>query len=234
MILGVVPARGGSKGMPRKNLVRLGGQPLIVHTLRAARASARLGAVVVSTDDAEIADAARREGIDVPRLRPAALSTDEIAVWPAVRDAVQAWEQSHRRVDTVVVLQPTSPLRTAADIDGCIGAFETSGADLCASVVRPHDSPYFNMVERRGQTPFVRPCSETMRGLARRQDAPPVYALNGAVYVVGRAVLEQLENQFTVDRYAVYEMPASRSVDIDSEHDLALAEWWALRAPLNS
>src|SRR5262249_37345481 len=136
------------------------------------------------------------------------------------------WESTHRTTaSAVVLLQPTSPLRTAGDIDGCIDRFCETNAEICASVVRPHDSPYFNMVEADPRArPFVPACSPHMHRYARRQDAPVVYALNGAVYVIGRSTLARIENQFRLRRFAVYEMPTRRSVDIDDAEHLALAE----------
>lgn len=232
MILGIVPARGGSKGLAGKNLRPLGGLPLVVHTIQAARASALLSDVVVSTDDPAIAEVARGAGAKVPFLRPADLATDTIAVWPAVRHAVEHWEAATPGVEleAVVLLQPTSPLRSAEDIDTCIARFREHEAEICVTVVVPHDSPYFNMVQITTDTaPFARPCSPIMREHARRQDAPSVYALNGAVYVVARPALAALENQFQLTRYAVSEMPRRRSVDIDSLEDLELAEWLLAR-----
>lgn len=232
MILGVIPARGGSKGLPGKNIRPLGGLPLIVHTIRAAQGSRRLDDCLVSTDDPQIAEVAREAGARVPFLRPADLATDRIAVWPAVRHAVAQWEANGgARVDVAVLLQPTSPLRASEDIDACLARLADDGADLCVSVVRPHDSPYFNMVEITTETaPFARACSPLMRDAVRRQDAPAVYALNGAVYAVRRAVLEALENQFRIERLAVSEMPRQRSVDIDSLEDLELAAFMLSRA----
>lgn len=227
-ILGVIPARGGSKGVPGKNLQPLSGIPLIVHTIRAAQQSVLLSDFFVTTDDPGIADVARAAGARVPFLRPAELSTDEISVWPAVRHAVEHWERQEAQIlEAVVLLQPTSPLRTGDDIDACVTRFRELAADICATVVAPHDSPYFNMVEVSLESaPFVRPCSPLMLDCSRRQQAPPVYALNGAVYVVRREVLATIENQFRVLRFAVYEMPRCRSVDIDGPEDFALAEWW--------
>jgi CMP-N,N'-diacetyllegionaminic acid synthase len=232
VILGVVPARGGSKGLVGKNLRPLGGLPLVVHTIHAAQKSALLSDFVVSTDDPEIAAIARGAGARVPFLRPAELATDAIAVWPAVRHAVEQWEAATpgSALEAVVLLQPTSPLRNAEDIDNCITRFREHAADICVTVVAPHDNPYFNMVEITADSaPFARPCSPIMRAHARRQDAPTVYALNGAAYVVARSALATLENQFHLTRYAVCEMPRHRSVDIDSLEDLELAEWLLAR-----
>ena len=230
MNLGVIPARGGSKGLPGKNLRLLGGIPLIVHTIRAAQRARGIEAFVVSTDDEAIAETAKHAGALVPFLRPAELATDQISVWPALLHATKHWEnQTGQSVDAVVLLQPTSPLRTARDIDACLEKFWASAANICVSVVTPHDSPYFNMVEPVPTSPeFVQPCTSAMR--FRRQESPPVYALNGAVYVLRRRFLQGLNNQFELEPMAIHEMPRTRSVDIDTIEDLELAEWWLERA----
>lgn len=229
--LGVIAARGGSKGFPGKNLRLLDGRPLIEHTILAARHSRMLDYFLVSTDDRVIADAARAAGAKVPFLRPPALATDEISIWPAVRHATEQWEQAAgRQADAVVLLQPTSPLRIGEDIDGCLARFWELEADICVSVTASHDGPYFNLVEPVAGSMFFRACSPVMLDCERRQQALPVYALNGAVYVVRRSALRTLENQFRIERFAVHEMPRWRSVDIDTAEDLELAEWLISRA----
>lgn len=232
MNLGVIAARGGSKGFPGKNLRRLAGLPLIVHTILAAQQSRLLDAFLVTTDDPAIAAAAREAGAPVPFMRPPELATDNIPIWPAMLHAAEQWEKTAgRTADAVVLLQPTSPLRTAGDIDGCITRFRDSEADICSSVTATHDSPYFNMVEPvPGDPDLVRPCTSLMTDRSRRQEAPPVYAVNGAVYVIKRSVLQDLQNQFRVGRYVAYEMPRARSVDIDGPDDLEFAEWLLSRA----
>lgn len=236
MILAVIPARGGSKGLPRKNLCLLGGLPLVSHAIRAAKKSRHVDELVVSTDDAVIAEVAAAEGAKVPFLRPAELATNETPTWPVVRHAVEQWEAaSGRSVDAVVVLQPTSPLRTEDDIDHCVVKFRDTAADMCVTVVAAHDSPYFNMVEVTPESaPFARACSRLMLKHSRRQDAPPVYALNGAVYVIRASILPTLENQFRLARFAIHEMPRNRSIDIDSADDLEYAEWLVLRSSLRT
>lgn len=225
-MLGVIPARGGSQGIPGKNLRLLGGQPLIVHTIEAARESRLLGDFLVSTDDPAIADVARQAGASVPFMRPPELATAEVSAWRAASHAADEWERlTGKTVENLVLLQPTSPLRRREDIDGCIARFHDTGADICSTVTASHHSPYFNMVEPCPESPqFVRPCSALMLDHAARQTAPPVYALNGAVYVARRAVLPGLRNQFEVARYAVYVMSRLRSVDIDDLEDFTLAE----------
>jgi len=213
--------------LPGKNLLLLDGVPLIIHTIRAAKESRLLDEFLVSTDDVKIAEVARSARANVPFLRPSELAGDETPVWLAVRHAVEHWEgiEAHP-ISAVVLLQPTSPLRTGSDIDACILRFRELDADMCATAVLTHDNPYFNMVEATpGFFPFVRPCSPLMVNSFRRQDSPQVYALNGAVYVVRRSVLGTFDNQFQVSRFAIVEMPRSRSVDIDSEEDLQLAQW---------
>ena len=230
-MIAVIPARGSSKGLPRKNLRPLAGTPLVVHTIRAAQASRLLRDFVVSTDDDEIAAAARAAGAPVPFVRPAELARDETTAWPVVRHAIDDWEgRNGQHAEAAVLLQPTSPLRTGADIDDCIDRFRALKADIAATATRAHDSPHFNMLEvTPDSAPFARACSPLMLKHLRRQEAPPVYALNGAVFVVRREVLAALDNQFTIERFVVSEMPRERSVDIDTADDLALAEWYLSR-----
>lgn len=232
MNLGIIVARGGSKGFPGKNIHPLAGKPLIVHTIQAAQHSRLLDAFLVSTDDQAIAQIAKAVGASVPFMRPPELVTDEVPIWPTLLHATEYWEKATgRRAETVVMLQPTTPLRTGEDIDGCIAQFGSTKADICVSVSKAHDSPYFNMVEPiPGYPDRLRPCTDFMRKHSRRQDAPPVYALNGGVYVLRRSLFPGLESQFQVDSYAVYEMPRSRSVDIDDPEDMALAEWLLSRS----
>ncbi|HEX2194610.1 MAG TPA: acylneuraminate cytidylyltransferase family protein, partial [Candidatus Limnocylindria bacterium] len=130
----IIPARGGSKGLPRKNLRLLGGEPLVVHTVRAALAARRVDRVLVSTDDAAIARAARRAGADVPFRRPPELATDHAATLPVVQHAV-AWLEDHgQRVDVVVTLQPTSPLRGPAEIDAVVALLDGGDSRSAVSV----------------------------------------------------------------------------------------------------
>src|SRR3989337_3350204 len=163
MILGVIPARGGSKGLPGKNLRLVAGVPLIVHTIRAARKSRLLSDFIVSTDDPAIAQVARAEGAKVPFLRPPDLAEDDVSMWPVVRHAVAEWErggEGEEAAEAVALLQATSPLRTAVDIDACIARFLELDAGICVTVFAAHDSPYFNMVEITAESaPYARPCS---------------------------------------------------------------------------
>jgi len=158
--LGIIAARGGSKGLSGKNLRLLAGRPLIEHTILAAKQSRLLSDFLVTTDDAAIAETARAAGASVPFMRPAELAADETPIWPVVLHATERWEEaSGQRADAVVLLQATSPLRISEDIDGCIERFWTLKADICSSVVQT----YFNLVEPIPNSPgFVRPCSPVM------------------------------------------------------------------------
>ena len=230
--LGVVVARGGSKRFPGKNLGLLGGRPLIAYSIEAARRSRLLDDFLVSTDDPKIAEVAREAGASVPFLRPPELATDEVPIWPVALHATRQWEvRSGRSVGATVLLQATSPLRSAEDIDGCIQRFWDQEADVCASVTIPHDSPYFNLVEPRPDDPgLVRPCTEEMLTPHHHRTRHLVYALNGAVFVYRPSILGGLTSQFRVGRYVVYPMPRCRSVDIDEPEDLDLAEWYLQRS----
>lgn len=223
-VLGLIPARGGSKTIPRKNLRPLGGRPLIAWTFQAARGSARLTRIICSTDDAEIAALARQAGVEVPFLRPAELAQDDTPTLPVVQHAVRAVEQAGYRADVVVLLQPTSPLRRAAHIDAAVDLLLSSGADAVVSVVEvPH---HFNPVsllriEDGRLVPYLP--GEGVRVL-RRQDKPEVWARNGAaVYVTRREVLLDEESFFGRDCRPLV-MSREESVDIDDETDLAIAE----------
>lgn len=216
--LGLIPARGGSKRLPGKNLRRLGGKPLIAWTIEAALGAAMLDRVVVSTDDPAIARVSETHGAEVPFVRPPGLSTDTATSLDVVLHALEALPP----VDFVVLLQPTSPLREAADIDAAVRLAHDRRADAVVSVC-PTDHPpeWCNVLPEDGSMAgFLR---EEVRGV-RSQDLPTSYRLNGAIYVYRRARLLR-ERAFAMDEtcYA-YVMPSGRSVDIDTELDLELAE----------
>jgi len=215
-VLAIVPARGGSKGLPRKNVLDLGGRPLLAWTLAAAQASRYLDRCVVSTDDEEIAAVARAHGGDVPFIRPAELATDAASAQDVLEHALRQLPG----FGIVVILQPTSPLRSSNDIDGAIETLQEHHAPSCVSVVEPGKSPYwsYRVDENNRLTPLLDPAFSRMR----RQDLPQTYVLNGAVYAAHTQWL--LDNRGALgDGTVPYVMPAERSVDIDSAFDLELA-----------
>jgi|LauGreDrversion4_2_1035121.scaffolds.fasta_scaffold130488_3 CMP-N,N'-diacetyllegionaminic acid synthase len=220
-VIATVCARGGSKGLPGKNLRDFAGQPLIVRTIAQALACPGLDAVYVSTDDEAIAQVAREAGARVPYLRPAELATDEAGKLPVIEHLVRHLESQGLEIATIVDLQPTSPLREAADIASALALRDQ--APLVVSVSEARDNPYFNLVE---QQPGGRVGLSKGQGLARRQDTPAVYALNGAIYVWQRAALSQaaVHGLWSVP-IAPYVMPGWKSVDIDDLEDFDYALW---------
>jgi CMP-N,N'-diacetyllegionaminic acid synthase len=219
-IVGLIPARGGSKGLPGKNLISLGGRPLIAYTCDAALGSRLMSRVIVSTDDPAIAATVRAHGIEAPFLRPAELSSDEALMRDVACHAL-AWLQSTgEAVDVLVILQPTSPLRRAEHIDAAIELLARSGADAVVSVVKvPHRfGPASLMSLHEGRLTSIQTA-----GPLRRQDKPVLYARNGpAVLALTRKALEG--ESFYSGNVGALEMSEAESIDIDSAEDLLLAE----------
>lgn len=215
-VLAVVTARGGSKGVPGKNVAEVGGRPLIAWTALAAAASEVVDRAVVSTDDPSIADAARAAGLEVPFMRPADLARDDT---PGPAPVLHAIETVGEPFDLVVLLQPTSPLRNGADIDACVRRCVESGAPACVSVSEPRESPYWMYTLDAGGrlVPFTGPGPV----VPRRQDLPTTYALNGAVYVA-RVGWFLRERAFLTEETVACVMPPERSLEIDTPLDLAI------------
>lgn len=214
-VLALIPARGGSKGIPQKNIVTLGDRPLLAWTIEAARGSAHIDRVVLSSDDDAIIDVARQHGCEAPFKRDASLSGDAAATMDVVLDALDRLPG----FDWIVLLQPTSPLRTAADIDGCIAAMTAVQAPAAVSVRPAEDHPYL-VFQTDAQGRMRRFAAPQEGASLRRQDLPPAWALNGAVYVARVDWLRDQRNFLSADTVA-YPMPAQRSVDIDTPNDLA-------------
>lgn len=225
MIVGIVPARGGSKSISRKNLRPICGKPLVCHAIEAGLASQYIDRVIVSTDDQEIANVARTAGAHVPFVRPAQLAGDHVGPVPVLQHAV-GWLEAHgERVNAVVTLQPTSPLRKASHIDAAIRKFIETGADTVVTVCAVEYSPYWmQRLDGDRLTPFMPEGMKT----PRRQDLPPVFQLNGAVYVMRRDVVMEQGRVFGDDTRAIV-MSREESIDIDEELDFALAELIASR-----
>jgi CMP-N-acetylneuraminic acid synthetase len=220
--VGIIPARGGSKGLPGKHLLPLGGRPLIAWTFEAAQAAGSLAQVIVSTDDPAIAAAARAAGIDVPFERPAALAADDTPMLDVLVHAVQELDRAHDRVEVIVLLQPTSPFRTADHIDAAVTLLAQSGADSVVSVIAvPHRFVPESLMRLDGEqlTPYAGEI-----GATRRQDKPLLYARNGpAVLAVRRNVLLEQRSLYGRNIRPLV-MADAESIDIDTAHDLALAE----------
>ncbi len=222
-ILALIPARGGSKGIPRKNLAPLGGRPLIAWTIESATQAAGLGRIVVSTDDEEIAAVARREGAEAPFLRPAALASDDAGALPTIRHAVEHLDGEGWRADAVIYLQPTSPFRGSAPIEQAVRLLADGACDTVVSVVKvPHAmTPPSLMRIVGGMLEFVAPPEARS---FRRQDKPALYARNGpAVLGLTRATIVE-QGQLHGERILPIEMGRIESHDIDDPVDLLIAE----------
>lgn len=224
-VLAVITARGASKRVPRKNIRLLAGKPLIAWTIEAALgAKHHLYRILVSTDDKEIADIAAQFGAEVPFVRPPDLAGDQVKSLPVVQHAVRFVEDRDRvKIDWVLLLQPTSPLRLSKDIDSSI---ELALSNQCDSVISVyelmHHHPVFaKKIDDRGYlAPFA---IEEPEGLRRQDVSPPAYMRNGAIFLTRRDVLME-HNSIWGTRIKPYIMPEERSIDIDSELDCRLAE----------
>lgn len=218
-VLAVITARGGSKGIPGKNIRMVAGKPLIAWTIDAAKPSRYIDRLILSTDDEKIASVAAEFGCEVPFRRPQNLAQDDT---PGIEPVLHAVEMLPH-YDHVILLQPTSPLRTTEDIDACLELFEKRGAKACVSVVET-DKPPFWMYQLEPDNK-MKPVLENGERYHRRQDAPPVYVLNGAVYVAHAQWLRESKSFLTEETLA-FVMPKERSLDVDTEADLLLAEYY--------
>lgn len=211
-ILAVIPARGGSKGVPRKNVRPLAGRPLIAWTIEQAKASRMIDRIIVSSEDEEVLETARRYGGEVPFVRPVELAQDETPGMAPIRHAISELPDH----DYTVVLQPTSPLRVVGDIDACIAKCHATGADACVTVAAVDTPPQWMFVKGEGDR--IEPLLSGADVEVRRQELPNIVALNGAVYVARTAWLKA-GHSFLEGHVVCHEMPAERSLDIDTEWD---------------
>ncbi len=218
-----VCARGGSKGVPGKNLRPLDGKPLICHTIEQALASGLFETVAVSSDSDAILEAARRSGVEHWVRRPDELAGDHAGKADAIRHCVAEVEASlGANFEVLVDLDATSPLRLVQDIHGAVSLMETNGVSNVITGARARRSPYFNLVER-GSDGSVRLAKQPESAVLRRQDVPDCFDMNASVYVWQRDVFMSEPAVFYPDTL-LYEMPEERSVDIDSELDFAIVE----------
>lgn len=222
-VLGLVPARGGSKGIARKNLRLLAGQPLLQYTAAAAQGAQRLSRVLLSTEDPEIADVGRRCGLWTPFLRPRTLAADDTPMFAVVTHALDWLEKNGVQYDAVCLLQPTNPLRRAADIDACVDRLVDSGADCVVTVLpiperlNPHWAYFLD------DDGFLRPALGAREPIARRQELPRAYYRDGSVYVSRVDVIRQYGTLYGT-RVLPYHFDPRRSVNLDDESDWQRAE----------
>ena len=222
-VLGVIPARGGSKGVPRKNIRLLNGRPLLEYTAAAALASTSLSRVILSTDDETIAEVGRRCGLDVPFLRPAGLATDATPTLPVIQHAVAFVESAGEVVDAICILQPTTPLRRARDIDECVERLRASAADAIVTIVPvpPEHNPHW--VYFRDPAGHLRLSTGEREPIPRRQSLPRAFRREGSVYVVRRAAVMERHTLFG-DRLIGHPLDPEQCVDINTDGDWARAE----------
>lgn len=218
----VIPARGGSKGIPRKNIRPLAGKPLIHYSIEVARALACDDRhVIVSTDDDEIAAVAEATGLPVPYRRPAALATDTAGSREVIIDAMDMADREGIAYDCVVLLQPTSPLRTADDVRACLDLYDPESTDMVVSVTEAACNPYYDCFETSAEGYLHVSKGDGL--ITRRQDAPKAWQYNGAVYVINPDSLRRMPLG-AMPRRVPCEMPRSRSVDLDTLLDWTIAE----------
>lgn len=219
-VLAIIPARGGSKGIPKKNIRLLAGKPLIHYTIHAAQESKYIHDIIVSTDDDEIANVAKSQGATIIK-RPAELSRDASPTIDAILHTLDLCELKDINTEIVVLLQPTSPLRTSADIDAALELFMHSECDSVISVVEANHPPHWNMVLEGS---YLQPIFDQTSVKMRRQDLPQTYSPNGAIYIASVATLKK-NHSFDCPKTKPYIMPHSHSIDIDEPFDFLFAEF---------
>lgn len=225
MILATICCRGGSIGVPGKNVKHLNGKPLIAYTIEAAQKSKFINDLIISTDDEEIASVAKAFGASVPFMRPADLASETASKWPVFIHALETYEKlSGNTVEYLVDLDVTVPLKTAEDIDGAIQlALSDLNADVVITGYPPERNPYFNMMEI-DENGFAEIVKKGLKPIVRRQDAPPVLSLTPAAYVVKKSALYNFEH-WSKAKCKIFEIPRERAVDIDSELDFKIVEY---------
>ncbi|WP_394838068.1 acylneuraminate cytidylyltransferase family protein [Pendulispora rubella] len=225
-VLGVVPARGGSKGLPRKNIRPLAGLPLLAHTLRCAELAPIVERVVVSTDDAEVAAIARAHGGDVPFMRPTELAQDDSPMMPVLAHALQQAEaQDGRRYESVLLLDPTSPARLPEDITRAVEMLAAAAPDIDGIVAcsRPSFNPFWVGVTAKDG--WIERAFDASKVYARRQDVPTFYRVNGALYLWRRDfVLGADASWLTSGKHLLLEIPEARAFSLDDEREFRLLE----------
>ena len=219
--IAIIPARSGSKGLPDKNIKKLYGKPLIAYSIDAALESKMFDTVMVSTDSEKYADIARRYGAKVPFLRSSATSGDNAGSWDVVREVLEDYQKLGKDFDTVMLLQPTSPLRTAQDIVRAFELKDKKKAKSVISVCEMEHSPLWSN---------TLPDSLSLRGFEKtidtpRQQLPTYYRINGAIYLVDTEILYQAGSIYDNNCFA-FIMPRDKSVDIDTEFDFRISEFF--------
>ena len=223
----LICARGGSKGLPGKNIKKLGGTPLIGWSIKVAKRIERVSRVIVSTDSEEIAEIALEYGAEVPFMRPKDLALDDSPEWLGWRHAINYLESRQgEKIEGLVVLPATAPLRSIEDVNNCIDEFEKGEVDSVITVSEANRSPYFNMIvnDKKGYSSLV---IQLKKGIVRRQDAPKVYDMTTVAYVVNTNFVKKFDGIFEGMVKSVV-VPPERAIDIDTMLDFKIAEYLIL------
>ncbi len=221
-MIAIIPARGGSKGIPRKNIKLLNGKPLIAYTIEAALQAKSITRVIVSTEDQEIAEIAKKYGAEIPFMRPKELAMDNSSATDLYIYIINQLEKIiNKKIESFIALLPTSPLRTGKDIDRAVQIFLEKKADSVLSVNEaPHHPSWFLKLSEDGRLTsfFNKPMS-----MKNRQEEQKTFIPNGAIYVLKTSILKNQKTYYTNKTYA-YILPSERSIDIDNPIDFTLAE----------
>jgi len=221
--LGLICARGGSKGVKDKNIRLVGDKPLIGISIEIAKKIKKITRILISTDSKSIAKVGEKYGAEVPFIRPASLSQDDSPEWLVWRHAIEYLESLGEIFDGLVVLPPTAPLKTKKDILSCIHEYEVGNYDVVITASQCHRNPYFNMVERKnsGDISLV---MDREKKFNRRQDSPEVFDMTTVAYVVNPEFIKE-KNGIFEGKIGMVEIPVERSIDIDTELDLKIANF---------
>ncbi len=221
--IALICARGGSKGLPNKNIKLLGGVPLIGWAISVAKKIEKISRIIVSTDSDQIAKIARDFGGEVPFIRPNELAQDNSPEWLVWRHAVDFLKSQNHEFGGLVVIPPTAPLRNSQDVINCINEFEKGGADIVITVSDAHRNPYFNMVatDKEGYLNLVIP---PQKAISRRQDVPEVFDMTTVAYVVNPQFVKESQGMFG-GRVRSVHIPLERALDIDNPLDFKIAQW---------
>lgn len=224
-MLALIPARGGSKGLPGKNILPFSGHPLIAHSIFMAKMCPLISRIVISTDDPKIAEIASDYGAEVPFLRPRELAKDETPMWPVVRHALQTVEgKNGEQYEYLLLLDPTSPGRIPEDVEKAFERLQAEKrADGIIGVSRPSFNPIWHcVVEKEG---WMSRLMEEGHRYHRRQDVPSVYRINASLYIWRRDFIYACESEWTKKgRFLIHEIPESRAIHIDDLHEFKVAE----------
>jgi len=222
-VLGIIPARSGSKGIPGKNTKELGGKPLIQYTAEAAFSAKTLTKVVLSTDSEKIATIGKTCGLEVPFLRPKNLARDDTSTLSVILHTVKHFEKKSEYFDTICLLQPTSPFRESSDIDDCVYALQKSDADSVVSVQPVPEQYNPNWVYEENQHGYLQLCCGTQEPIIRRQDLPKAYYRDGSIYLVRRDVLID-QNSLYGQKIMGFISTGKYHINLDTKSDWREAE----------